>query len=72
MEKWYFKTYAIVIAFLCVGPLSLPLVWFNPRFDLKKKTIISLIIIVLSYFLGVVFVKSLKSIKDYYGLMYEL
>ncbi|MDD5737634.1 MAG: zinc ribbon domain-containing protein, partial [Candidatus Omnitrophica bacterium] len=23
-RKWYFKTYAFVIAFLCVGPLALP------------------------------------------------
>ena len=44
--KWYFKTYWIVIAFLCLGPLALPLVWFNPRFSPKKKVIVTTIIII--------------------------
>ena len=39
-EKWYFKPYAFVIAFICVGPFALPIVWINPRFSPQKKVII--------------------------------
>ena len=68
--KWYFKTSVLVIAFLCVGPFALPLVWFNPHFTRRKKIVISTIIIILSYYLGVLFVKSLESLKNYYELMF--
>jgi len=71
-EKWYFKTNILIIAFLCVGPLMLPLVWFNPRFDKKQKIIISSVVIILSYLFGVLFVNSLKSIFSYYQQAFQL
>jgi hypothetical protein len=49
-EKWYLKTSVWVIAFLCAGPLALPLIWINPHYSKTKKIVISLIILVLSYF----------------------
>jgi uncharacterized protein YacL len=67
--KWYFKTYGIVIAFLCLGPLALPLVWLNPRFSQVKKIIITIIVMILSYYLGSMLINSLRSIKDYYGII---
>ncbi|MCX5700640.1 MAG: zinc ribbon domain-containing protein [Candidatus Omnitrophica bacterium] len=67
--KWYFKTYGIVIAFLCVGPLTLPLVWLNPRFSQKTKIIVTIIIIILSWYLASLSINSLKSLKQYYGLI---
>ena len=69
--KWYFKTYWIVIAFLCVGPLALPLVWLNPRISRKKKIILTVIILILSYYLGFMLINSLRSIKDYYGIIFQ-
>jgi len=69
--KWYFKTYWIVIAFLSIGPLALPLVWFNPYFSQKKKVILTIIIIILSYYLGSLLVNSLKSLKQYYGVILQ-
>ena len=70
-DKWYFQPYVLVIAFLSVGPFALPLVWRNPRFSRRSKTLISIAIIVLSYLLGVVLVKSVKSIYEYYNLMFQ-
>ena len=69
--KWYFKTYGIVIAFLSVGPLALPLVWLNPRFSRKTKVIVTIIIIILSWYLGSLLINSLKSIKQYYGVIFQ-
>lgn len=70
-EKWYFKTSVLVIAFLCVGPFALPLVWLNPRFSQKAKIIISVAIILLSYLLGVLLSDSLKSISRYYKAVFK-
>jgi len=67
--KWYFKTSLIVTAFLCVGPLALPLVWLNPRFSRKTKIIVTIIVIILSYYLGSLLINSLRSLKQYYGIL---
>jgi 4-amino-4-deoxy-L-arabinose transferase-like glycosyltransferase len=68
--KWYFKTSWIVTAFLCVGPLALPLVLLNPRLSRKTKTIVTIITIILSWCLGVLLINSLKSLKEYYGIIF--
>jgi len=46
--KWYFATYWFVIALMCVGPFALPLLWFNPRYKLITKIIVSAVIIAIS------------------------
>ena len=69
--KWYFRTTTIVIALLSVGPLALPLVWFNPRLSPKAKIIISAVVIILSYYLGIWLLDSLKSITNYYKTIYR-
>jgi hypothetical protein len=53
--KWYFSTHSFVIALLCVGPLALPLIWFNPRYKLITKIIVSVVIIALTIWLYRVF-----------------
>lgn len=67
--KWYFSMTTFVIALLCVGPLALPLVWFNPKFTKKKKIVISIIVLVLTYILTVMFINSLNTLKNYYQMM---
>ena len=71
-EKWYFKTSIFIIAILSVGPLALPLLWFNPRFSWKSKITISAIVIISTYYLGVLLVNSLKSLSSYYQLLKEM
>ena len=68
--KWYFKTRIIVIAFLCVGPLVLPLIWFNPRFSKATKIIVSIIIVIVSIIVGRLFMDSLKSVTEYYRIIF--
>jgi hypothetical protein len=64
--KWYFKTRWIIVAFLCIGPFALPLIWFNPRFNQKNKIIITILVVIITYYIGLVFINSLKSIIRYY------
>ena len=46
--KWYFSTGTLVIALLSVGPLALPLVWFNPRYKPITKLVLTAVVISLS------------------------
>ncbi|MDD5108800.1 MAG: hypothetical protein PHC29_04755 [Candidatus Omnitrophica bacterium] len=64
--KWYFKNWSLVVSFLCVGPFMLPLVWVNPHLSKKAKIIITTVILILTFLLVVVSLKSLKTINDYY------
>ncbi|MCQ9208923.1 MAG: zinc ribbon domain-containing protein [Omnitrophica bacterium] len=47
--KWFFGTSTIVIALLCFGPLALPLVWFNKRYRVITKIIITVVVIVVTF-----------------------
>ncbi len=70
-EKRFFKTSYLVIAFICFGPFALPLLWLNPRFSKKNKTIVTVIILVLSYFLGKYLAHSISTIIDYYKFIFS-
>ena len=69
--KWHSKISTLIIALLCIGPLALPLLWFNPRFNKKVKVIITALVIILTYYLTLVMVDSLKTISKYYREMYQ-
>ena len=45
VTKWYFRNGVLVLAFLCVGPLALPLIWFNPGYEARTKIYITILII---------------------------
>ena len=71
-RKWYFKTYAFVVAFLCIGPLALPMVWFNPNYTRPKKMSITVITLIVSALMAIVFWKAMKSMGDYYKLIDDM
>jgi hypothetical protein len=69
-DKWYFKPASLIIAFITVGPFVLPLVWKNPRFSRNAKIIISVIVIGLTVILTIKAIDSIKSINDYYKMIF--
>ena len=69
-SKWYFKTSSLIISFLCIGPFALPLVWLNPHFSQNKKIVISFIVIIASYWLGIQLISAFKTISNYYQLIF--
>jgi len=71
-QKWYFKTYSFVIAFLCIGPFALPMVWFNPNYSKSKKMNITIITLAVSVALTIVFWGAFQSIGSYYKQLEEL
>lgn len=64
--KWYFKTTTLIIAFLCVGPLVLPLIWFNPHYNKALKIILSIICVIVSYYLIKEVLDSLRVLEELY------
>jgi len=63
---WYAKTATLVISFLTVGPFALPLVWFNPVYSRRKKFIVTVIVLAVTYALVAVLLRSVKTILDFY------
>lgn len=64
--KWYFKPYGMLIAFLCFGPFALPVVWFHPKLSSTKKIVISVIVFIATYFMGVFISNGLKVMIGHY------
>ena len=65
-QPWYFKKRSLVVAFLCVGPLMLPLVWIHPSLSRTRKIFWTVVISAASYFLIVSTLESMKKIGEYY------
>jgi hypothetical protein len=61
---WYFRTTAIVIAILSIGPLALPMVWWHPEMKLPLKIGITVGVLVLTWLLYQSTVASLKALDE--------
>lgn len=68
-RPWYFSTSFIVLAVGCVGPLALPLIWWRPQTQWPWKIGLTIIVLIVSWFLYQATVKSLTSLKEYYQLI---
>ena len=68
---WYFRTSSIVIAVCCVGPLALPLIWWRPQTTRAWKIGLTIGILLLSWLLFQVTLKSIASLRQCYELMNE-
>jgi lipopolysaccharide export LptBFGC system permease protein LptF len=49
-----------------VGPLALPLLWFNPRFNMVTKIAISIAVCLLTYYLTIVSANYIQGVVDSY------
>ena len=68
-RPWYFKTSTVVVAILCVFPLALPLVWFNPYYSRRTKVIVTLIVAVATWGVWTSTVQALKTLEAYTKMM---
>jgi len=66
---WYFRKSFIVIAMLSLGPLALPLIWWRPKTALAWKIVLTIGILVLSWFFYQATMKSIEIIKEFYKAM---
>ena len=66
---WYFRTSFIAFAVCSVGPLALPLIWWRPRTTRAWKIGLTLGILILSWLLFEITLRSLQSLKESYELI---
>ncbi len=71
-NKWYYKPSVLIFSFLCVGFFALPLLWINPKYNQRQKIIISIIVVILTFVLGFILIKSIKTVYSYYRQMFDL
>jgi hypothetical protein len=65
--KWYFKTPTVVIALLSVGPLALPLIWWNPRISRVWKIALTVSVLILTWVLTQATMEALRTLEDIYS-----
>ena len=71
-EPWYFRKPFIVFALLSVGPLALPLIWWRPNTRRSWKIGLTVLILVLSWFLFRATMESIHNLEAYYNLLQGL
>ncbi|MDD3374819.1 MAG: zinc ribbon domain-containing protein [Candidatus Omnitrophica bacterium] len=69
---WYLKPSILVLGFLTVGPLMLPLVWINPKYDQKKKFIITIVILLITYFAFKIMAHSVQQLQEHYKVLFDM
>jgi predicted nucleic acid-binding Zn ribbon protein len=67
--QWYFRTSFIVVAICSVGPLALPLIWWRPQTSPAWKIGLTIVILILSWFLFQLSMESIRTLKEYYKLI---
>jgi hypothetical protein len=63
-RPWHFRDSTVIVAILCVFPLALPLVWWNPYYSRRNKIIITIIVGIASYFMISGLMQSIKVFKE--------
>ena len=66
-EKWYFKPSGVLFAFLGVGPLALPLIWWNPHWTIAKKLLWTAAALIVTGLLILATIEALHMLKDAYA-----
>lgn len=62
--KWYYANSVVVIAILSVGPLALPLVWYNPRYSIAIKAVVTIATLAMTIALFYASIAAYKSLMD--------
>lgn len=71
IKKWYYESWGMIFLFIAIGPFALWFVWKNPDLAHQKKVIITVVVCVLTYFIGEVVADSFKNILNYYDLLFN-
>jgi hypothetical protein len=68
-KKWHQATGTIVIALLCLGPMALPLVWFNRRYKPATKVIVTVAVLAVTVFCMYLVAQLYQQVVDQFEVM---
>jgi hypothetical protein len=71
-EPFYFQTSWFIIGLLFIGPLALPMLWFNPRRSITAKIIVSVIVIGISIVLYMLAKEMMRQMNETFQQMQEM
>lgn len=71
-KDWKFKNSTIIIAFCCIGPFALPLIWYHPKMSFNQKVIATIIILLITFVLCIIMWWCIQNILEYYKQMAEI
>ncbi len=66
---WYLRPTSLVIAFCCVGPFMLPLVWIHPRWSSLFKGVVTAIVLLATWAIWLAVSAALQSLRHSYDLL---
>ena len=66
---WYFRSGTLILAFCCIGPLMLPLIWRHPDMSRQSKAIGTAGVVIISAVLYWMISGSLSALGEYYRLL---
>lgn len=64
-----FRTWAIVVALGSVGPLALPMIWWHPRMRTTWKIVISLVVILLTWYMYQFTLEVFKKLSEFQQIL---
>lgn len=67
--QWCFKTSTLIVGFLFIGPFIAPLIWLHPQYSKTKKTVLTGLMLLISFLLFKLLESSLASISEYYQII---
>lgn len=70
--KWYFKPLALFIILGSIGPFGLPLIWLHPKLKIYSKIIITLLILLITWFAVIASVEATKLLNETYNEYMQL
>ena len=69
---WYYRPAGLAVAFCCVGPLMLPLVWRHPSWDGRTKLVVTGAVVVATAGLFWLISGSVTGLLRYYRAISDL
>ncbi len=70
VDAWYTKTSSIFIGFFVVGPLVIPLVWMNKKLDTKFKALITILMLLITYYMTIYLINFYNQMTELYSQMF--
>ena len=70
--KGHLNAWQLTVAFLCVGPFALPLLWTNPNISKQAKVTVTVVVSILTVIMVILLIMAVQSIASYYTRIFQM